>query len=69
MARNGPGRKVGRKMKEEMHAKENKKLILWLKAHGHTDTEVVDCLLSLAEDEPKKEAKKKKPVTQPSKAK
>lgn len=56
-------------MNEEMHAKENKRLIQWLKAHGHTDSEVVDCFLYLAEDEPKKEAKKKKPVTQPSKAK
>lgn len=56
-------------MNDKMHAKENKKLILWLKAHGHTDTEVVDCLLCLAEDEPKKTAKKKKPVTKPSTAK
>ena len=56
-------------MKSEMHAKENAKLILWLKAHGHTDSEVVECLLSLAEDAPKKDAKKKKPVTKPSTAK
>lgn len=56
-------------MNDRMHAKENAKLIRWLKAHGHSDTEVVECLLSLAEDEPKKEAKKKKPVTKPSTAK
>lgn len=56
-------------MTDRMHAKENKKLILWLREHGNTDAEVVDCLLCLAEDEPKKPAKKKKPVTKPSTAK
>lgn len=56
-------------MNDKMHAKENRKTILWLKAHGHTDTEIVDFFLYLAEDEPKKPAKKKKPVTKPSTAK
>lgn len=39
-----------------------------MKKHGHTDAEIIDCIVTLADD-PQKESKKEKPATNPSKTK